>query len=429
MKRIVIPAICALLALATSSLAQDEPKPAEGAPEIDSSLQLELSAEHTVEELQLLVTPLTLEQLTSEADRWQALIQDQMARVANLKVAAMRAEGEEADRLHEQINEAVKKRTELIDKARMIVTSMELKGAKPEVTDAYRDFVTGALASELQATDLKTTLAEVMDWAVSSEGGLGFLRKAVLAVAAFFLLYLAARLISALFARGIRRLPHVSKLMQDFLLKIIFWLALITGLLIVLSFAGVNITPLFAVLGGASFILAFAMQETLGNLASGIMIMANRPFDVGDLIDTNGVLGKVEAVSIVSTTVRTVDNQVVILPNSTVWSNIITNVTVSPIRRVDMVFGIGYGDDIETAMDVLKKLVADHPLILEDPEPNIQVHELADSSVNFICRPWAKTEDYWNVYWDMTRQVKEGFDAAGVSIPFPQRDVHLYTEA
>ena len=196
-----------------------------------------------------------------------------------------------------------------------------------------------------------------------------------------------------------------------------------------LSLFGVNITPLFAVLGGASFILAFAMQETLGNLAAGMMIMINKPFDVGDLVDTNGILGEVEAVSIVSTTVRTLDNQVVILPNSAVWGSIITNVTVSPVRRVDMVFGIGYGDDMETASRVIEQIVAAHPLILEDPEPNIRVHELADSSVNFICRPWTKTEHYWDVYWDLTRQVKEGFDAAGVSIPFPQRDVHLFKES
>jgi small conductance mechanosensitive channel len=148
----------------------------------------------------------------------------------------------------------------------------------------------------------------------------------------------------------------------------------------------------------------------------------------GDLVDTNGILGEVEAVSIVSTTVRTLDNQVVILPNSQVWGSIITNVTVSPVRRVDMVFGIGYGDDIETASQVLERLVSAHPKILEDPEPNIKVHELADSSVNFICRPWVKTEDYWDVYWDLTRQAKEEFDKAGVSIPFPQRDVHLFSE-
>ena len=112
-----------------------------------------------------------------------------------------------------------------------------------------------------------------------------------------------------------------------------------------------------------------------------------------------------------------------------VWGSIITNVTVSPVRRVDMVFGIGYGDDIEKASKVLHDAVAAHPKILEDPEPMIKVHELADSSVNFICRPWARTEDYWDVYWDLTRQIKENFDAAGVSIPFPQRDVHLHRES
>ena len=186
--------------------------------------------------------------------------------------------------------------------------------------------------------------------------------------------------------------------------------------------------PLFAVLGGASFIIAFAMQETLGNLASGLMIMINKPFDVGDLIDTNGILGQVEAVSIVSTQVRTFDNQVVILPNSSVWGSIITNVTVSPTRRVDMVFGIGYGDDMDQAEAILRRLVKEHPLTLDDPEPMIYVHELADSSVNFIVRPWTKTEDYWTVYWDMTKAVKAAFDAEGVSIPFPQRDVHLYEE-
>ena len=229
--------------------------------------------------------------------------------------------------------------------------------------------------------------------------------------------------------RGLRRISNLSHLMQDFLAKVVYWLVFVIGLMVVLSLFGVNITPLFAVVGGASFILAFAMQDTLGNLASGLMIMINKPFDVGDLVDTNGVLGVVEAVSIVSTTVRTLDNQVVILPNSTVWGSIITNVTVSPTRRVDMVFGIGYSDDIETAQKVLEKLVKEHPLVLNDPEPNIAVHELADSSVNFICRPWTKTEDYWKVYWDLTRKVKEGFDEASVSIPFPQRDVHLYSES
>ena len=174
--------------------------------------------------------------------------------------------------------------------------------------------------------------------------------------------------------------------------------------------------------------MALAANARAARLAAGLMIMINKPFDVGDLINTNSVLGKVESVSIVSTTVRTIDNQVVILPNSSVWGSIITNVTVSPTRRVDLVFGIGYGDDIDKASSVLERVVRAHPMVLEDPEPVIKVHELADSSVNFVVRPWAETENYWQVYWDLTRQVKQAFDAEGITIPFPQRDVHFYRE-
>jgi small conductance mechanosensitive channel len=326
------------------------------------------------------------------------------------------------------LNKLTEERAATIAKLRLIIDSMTLKGAPAETTEPYRQYVKGMLASEFQATDIKTTLSQLAEWAASPEGGIGFGISVITVLGSVFVLIIIARFIRSLSSRGIRRLGHLSKLMQDFLLKTIFWLAFAIGLLIVLSFFGVNITPLFAVLGGASFILAFAMQETLGNLAAGLMIMINKPFDVGDLVDTNGILGEVEAVSIVSTTVRTLDNQVVILPNSAVWGSIITNVTVSPVRRVDMVFGIGYGDDMEKAQKILERVVSENKLILDDPQPNIRVHELADSSVNFICRPWTKTEHYWDVYWDLTRKVKENFDAEGVSIPFPQRDVHLFQE-
>jgi small conductance mechanosensitive channel len=189
---------------------------------------------------------------------------------------------------------------------------------------------------------------------------------------------------------------------------------------------GVDATPLFAVIGGASFITAFALQDTLGNLAAGLMIMINRPFDEEDFVDIAGTSGTVKAMSIVATTVATPDNQFIIIPNSKVWGSIITNVTASPTRRVDLVFGIGYDDSISEAKEILADVVNRHPLVLKDPEPVIRVHELADSSVNFIVRPWVKSNDYWTVYWDLTQQVKEQFDAKGISIPFPQRDVHLH---
>jgi small conductance mechanosensitive channel len=130
--------------------------------------------------------------------------------------------------------------------------------------------------------------------------------------------------------------------------------------------------------------------------------------------------------NLVSTTVTTPDNQIVVVPNGEIWGGVITNVTGSNTRRVDMIFGISYTDDIAKASGILEHIVSTHDLILKDPEPTVKVHELADSSVNFVCRPWVKTADYWTVYWDVTRTVKERFDAEGVSIPFPQRDVHLY---
>ncbi|MFC1688049.1 mechanosensitive ion channel family protein [Pseudomonadota bacterium] len=387
-----------------------------------------LKAEHSVDELQLLTAPLTLEQLTAEAAKWQSRVQAAMSGVARLKVEALTATGDRVSKIHDEINALSTRRVEIVDKYNLILDAMELKGGDPELISTYRQYITGAIASEFQATDAKTILSRAVDWTISVDGGGSLMVRIATILGSLFVLILAAKLVRSIARRGIRRISNLSVLLQDFLLKVIYWLTFAIGLMIVLSVLGIDITPLFAVVGGASFIIAFAMQETLGNLAAGLMIMINKPFDVGDLVDTNGILGEVEAVSIVSTTVRTLDNQVVILPNSQVWGSIITNVTVSPVRRVDMVFGIGYGDDIETASQVLQGLVSSHPLILKEPKPNIKVHELADSSVNFICRPWVKTENYWDVYWDLTRQAKEEFDKAGVSIPFPQRDVHLYSE-
>ena len=143
-------------------------------------------------------------------------------------------------------------------------------------------------------------------------------------------------------------------------------------------------------------------------------------------MDVGGVAGTVKAVSIVATTVVTPDNQVIIIPNRNVWGNVITNVTASDTRRVDLVFGISYEDSIPDALKVITETVKAHHLVLEDPEPVVRVHALADSSVNFVCRPWAKTSDYWAVYWDLTQQMKERFDEVGISIPYPQRDLHIF---
>ncbi|MDH3879810.1 MAG: mechanosensitive ion channel family protein, partial [Desulfobacterales bacterium] len=206
-------------------------------------------------------------------------------------------------------------------------------------------------------------------------------------------------------------------------------LIFIVGFVVALSMLEINVGPLLAAIGAAGFIIGFALQGTLSNFAAGIMILIYRPYDVGDFVDIGGTFGTVDAMTIVSTTLMTLDNQKVVVPNNMIWGDKITNVTGSDQRRVDMVFGIGYSDDIAKAQKILEDILQKHEAILEDPEPVVKVHELADSSVNFAVRPWVKTEDYWDVYWDVTRTVKERFDAEGVSIPFPQRDVHLHQVA
>jgi small conductance mechanosensitive channel len=140
------------------------------------------------------------------------------------------------------------------------------------------------------------------------------------------------------------------------------------------------------------------------------------------------VFGTVHDMSLVSTTILTIDHQTLIVPNAKIWGDVIKNVTAQDTRRVDMVFGIGYGDDIRQAERVLKSIIEAHDKVLKDPEPTVKLHELGDSSVNFVVRPWVKTDDYWDVFWDVTREVKLRFDSEGISIPFPQRDVHVYPE-
>ncbi len=225
--------------------------------------------------------------------------------------------------------------------------------------------------------------------------------------------------------RGLDKVPNISKLLVSFVLVMVYWLTFSVGIMFTLALFGVNITPLFAVFGGASFILGFALQEVLGNLASGLMLMILKPFDMGDFIEAAGIAGFVDEMSVVSTQIRTFDNQIISVPNSKIWGGVITNVNASKERRVDLVFGIAYSDNAAQAIDVLNTLVAAESRCLKDPEPAIFVGELGESSVNVFCRPWVKSEDYWEVYWGLTGQAKERFDEEGISIPFPQRDVHL----
>lgn len=218
----------------------------------------------------------------------------------------------------------------------------------------------------------------------------------------------------------------LSHLMQNFFVSMSGNIVWVIGIMVGLSQIGLNLAPILTGFGIAGVIIGFALQDTLSNFAAGMMLLIYRPFDVGDFVFAGGVDGKVSHMSLVNTTIRTFDNQIIIVPNSKIWGDVIKNVTHERTRRVDMVFGIGYGDDLLKAEALLTDIVNSHPATLKSPEPMIKVHTLNTSSVDFIVRPWVKTDDYWDVYWDITKEVKLRFDREGISIPFPQQDVHLH---
>lgn len=190
----------------------------------------------------------------------------------------------------------------------------------------------------------------------------------------------------------------------------------------------VETTSFVALIGAAGLAVGFALQGSLSNFAAGVMLIIFRPFKVGDFINAAGVSGTVEEVKMFITQLKTPDNKVVIVPNNKLTSDNITNFTTKDTRRVDMVFGIGYSDDIDKAKKIINDLLSLDDRVLKDPAPQIVVSELADSCVNITVRPWAKKDDYWGLYFDMTEKVKKEFDNKGVTIPFPQRDVHLFKQ-
>ncbi|MEM8596669.1 MAG: mechanosensitive ion channel family protein [Pseudomonadota bacterium] len=378
------------------------------------------------ETFELRLIPLTNEELAATAAEWLTIVRAKTEEVIEAQIRVGAAEGAAAEQARTALAEITTERKALFDKYSAVIDAWEKKGGDEAAIAELRAYRSAIIVEETRTADAETLMTQAFAWATDEDGGIQLLIDTVVIIGSLLGLYLFARIVRGFVRRWIGRVPNLSKLLQSFLVMVAYWLTFALGLMVVLSGLGIDISPVFALIGGASFILAFAFQSTLGNLASGLMIMINRPFDEGDYVDVAGTAGTVKSVSIMSTTLITPDNQVIVVPNANVWGNTITNVTTSPTRRVDLVFGIGYDDSIATAQQVLEETVAAHPLVLAEPAPVIRVSELADSSVNFICRPWVQGADYWTVYWDLMRQVKENFDSAGVSIPYPQQDVHMH---
>lgn len=211
-----------------------------------------------------------------------------------------------------------------------------------------------------------------------------------------------------------------------FLEGLVYYALFATVIIAAAGQLGIKTTSFLAILGAAGLAVGLALKDSLSNFSSGVMLILFRPFKVGDVVTVGGETGKVQQISVFSTILITPDNQTKIIPNGAISNTTITNATDSPTRRVDMVVGIGYDDDIRKAKETLQEILASESRILPEPEPLIAVSELADSSVNLVVRPWVKNEDYWSVYFELTEKIKLTFDERGISFPYPQQDVHLY---
>jgi small conductance mechanosensitive channel len=296
---------------------------------------------------------------------------------------------------------------------------------RSDLVIATRDFSSGLTDTGVAVKLIRRTFENITNWLM--DNGTNYLFKLLVFLGIIFIFRLASRLVRSGLDKALDKSKlNLSQLGRHMIVGTASNLVMFFGLLIALSQLGIKLGPLLAGLGVAGFIVGFALQDTLGNFASGVMILLYRPYDVSNLIEVGGVLGKVDKMNLVSTSLKTVDNQLIVIPNNKIWGDVIKNVTAQKRRRVDMVFGISYTDDIPKAEKILEDILKSNDRVLDEPGALVRLHTLGDSSVDFVVRPWVKSEDYWDVYWDVTRTVKLRFDEEGISIPFPQQDVHIY---
>ena len=287
----------------------------------------------------------------------------------------------------------------------------------------------GSLALSLVDTDIVSVLyaetsAKFKNWLANR--GASSLISALL----FIAILIAARWLARMARRVTERaLKHseqsVSQLLREMLISMAGTVVFVLGVLVALSQVGVSVTPMIAGLGVVGFIVGFALQDTLSNFAAGAMILAYRPFDTGDFISAADVEGTVKKMNLVNTTVVTIDNRVLIIPNSKIWGGVILNFTGQHLRRTDVIYSVSYSDDLDHVQKVLEDLIAGDERFLTTPEPIVRVKQFSDSSIDFLVRAYVKTEEFWETLWALNKAVKQRFDAEGITIPFPQRDVHM----
>lgn len=272
---------------------------------------------------------------------------------------------------------------------------------------------------------IETLKLNIMGFINNPEAIIAILTKIVTAVIIYWVGKKIAAFIANMVAKGLKK-AEADQILINFLRSFIYFVLLAAIVVAALGQLGIKTTSLLGMLAAAGLAIGLALKDSLSNFASGVMIVIFRPFKLGDFVEVAGVSGKIEEIRIFSTFVVTGDNKLVIIPNGQITSDSIINHSAKSERRVDIPMGVSYEDDLKSARNIMMDIMHEHPLILENPAPSILMTELADSSVNFSVRPWAKTGDYWVVYSDLLEQFKAGLEAGGCNLPYPQTDIHLH---
>ncbi len=272
---------------------------------------------------------------------------------------------------------------------------------------------TDAVSESMQGA-IETAISLLSSWGISVIGAIALL--------------IAGRIVAGWIrgsvTRGLTKAKTDASLIP-FFASMAYYLILAVVLIAVLNLFGIETTSLIAVVGAAGLAVGLALQGTLSNFSAGVMLLIFRPIRVGDFVEVAGQAGTVAEISIFSTLLDTPDNVRITIPNAQVNGETVKNYSFNDTRRIDLVIGIGYDDDIGTAVSIIERVITSDERTLEDPAPTVAVAELADSSVNLVVRPWCKKEDYWSLRWDLTRKLKEELESGGCSIPFPQHDIHV----
>lgn len=252
-----------------------------------------------------------------------------------------------------------------------------------------------------------------------------FLTNLLVAIAIYIIGKWIAGHIVRLIDKGME-MRKMDPVLRGFLSAILGTVFTFVIILIAVEQLGINTTSLLALLGAAGLAVGLALKDSLSNFAAGVMLILFKPFKIGDFVEAGGISGIVEKIEVFNTIFRSGDNKEIIVPNAQIYGNTITNYSAKPTRRIDMIIGISYDDDMRKARDLILETINAEERVLKDPEPVVAVHELADSSVNFVVRPWVATGDYWPTRWALTQAIKEKFDANDITIPYPQRDVYVH---